>query len=92
MQITTTVLFLSAAIGVIATPIQPERTSVDVRDNASSRIEYTGKCTRSTNICRYEGQNNKIILISCPSAANLRCTNDGRACSYESSTKKVTCG
>jgi hypothetical protein len=42
MQITTAILFLSAAIGVLATPIDSEPVGIDVRDDGLGRLEYLG--------------------------------------------------
>jgi hypothetical protein len=42
MQITTAILFLSAAISVAATPIDPAPVAIDARDNDLGRIEYPG--------------------------------------------------
>lgn len=42
MQITTAILFLSAAIGVLATPIDSESVGINARDDGLGRIAYGG--------------------------------------------------
>ncbi|KAH7321797.1 antifungal protein [Rhexocercosporidium sp. MPI-PUGE-AT-0058] len=88
MQISKVTLFFIAAMGAVASPIEPSSDGIDAR---AELITYTGTCTRSDNTCKYKGQSGANTFIKCPTAANKKCTNDGRACSYDSASKVVTC-
>jgi hypothetical protein len=46
MQITTAAFLLFAAMGAVATPIEPQPDSIDVRDNPVARFEHSGVSSR----------------------------------------------
>jgi hypothetical protein len=48
MYITTAAVFLFAVMGAVATPIEAQPDSIDVRDNLVACFEYTGvrRCSR----------------------------------------------
>ncbi|KAI0904534.1 antifungal protein [Ustulina deusta] len=89
MQIATAALFLFAAVGAVATPVESNPNSVDVRDGAGILITYTGTCTKVKNECTYKGENGKDTFVKCPS--KKKCTKDGAKCAYDSVTKDVMC-
>ncbi|KAH7355634.1 antifungal protein [Pyrenochaeta sp. MPI-SDFR-AT-0127] len=91
MQITTAALMLFAALGVVATPIDSEPNSIDMRDEVDILIKYSGTCTRDKNECKYKNQENKDTFVKCPTLANKKCTNDGKTCTWDSVSKVVTC-
>ncbi|KAJ5118860.1 hypothetical protein N7448_010565 [Penicillium atrosanguineum] len=90
MQITKVSLFLFAAMGAIASPIDAESDGLNARVENAANIEYTGKCVAKDNNCRY-GIGGKTHLVKCPSAANTKCEKDGNKCTYDSYNGKVKC-
>ncbi|KAI0202405.1 antifungal protein [Astrocystis sublimbata] len=91
MQIINAALFLFAAMGAVATPLEAGSDGLDARGADAVLITYKGKCTKSSNTCKYTGQNGKTTIVSCPTARNLVCTNDNKECTFDSVDKKVTC-
>ncbi|KOC12588.1 hypothetical protein AFLA70_818g000280 [Aspergillus flavus AF70] len=91
MQITTVVLFLFAAMGAVATPIESESFGLDTRAEASTLIKYPGKCSKAKNECKFKGQTKKDTFVKCPSFANKRCTKDGNPCHFDSYSRTVDC-
>ncbi|KAE8365135.1 antifungal protein precursor [Aspergillus caelatus] len=91
MHLTTVVLFLFAAMGAVATPIESEAFGLDARAEASTLIKYPGQCTKAKNECKYKSQNKKNTFVKCPSFANKRCTKDGNWCQFDSYSRNVEC-
>ncbi|KAJ5871680.1 uncharacterized protein N7529_004033 [Penicillium soppii] len=90
MQITKIALFLFTAMRAVASPIDAEPDSLGVRAEDSPSIEYTGKCYKEDNNCKYQADR-KTHFVKCPSAANTRCEQDGNKCTYDSYNRKVKC-
>ncbi|PTU17405.1 hypothetical protein P175DRAFT_0560638 [Aspergillus ochraceoroseus IBT 24754] len=79
-------LFLFAALGAIASPIQadsPGSFELGARDGDNSLLSYPGKCTKDKNECRYETQSGLFALVKCPEFANRRCTRDEQDCEWD---------
>ncbi|KAJ5506749.1 hypothetical protein LT330_010451 [Penicillium expansum] len=91
MQITKIALFLFAAMGAVASPIEAEAESgINARAENGANVLYTGQCFKKDNICKYK-VNGKQNIAKCPSAANKRCEKDKNKCTFDSYDRKVTC-
>ncbi|KAJ5371913.1 hypothetical protein N7517_003919 [Penicillium concentricum] len=92
MQLTTVALFLFAAMGAVASPIESVENGLDARAEAAAQAKYTGTCTRSKNECRYKNDRGKTTFIKCPTKiANKRCTRDGAKCTVDTYNNSVDC-
>ncbi|KAJ5201889.1 uncharacterized protein N7498_006552 [Penicillium cinerascens] len=89
MQITKISLFLFAAMGAVASPVDAE-SGLNARAENAADIKYTGKCYTKDNECKYEADG-KTHLVKCPSAANTKCEKNGNKCTYDSYDRKVKC-
>ncbi|OQE36888.1 hypothetical protein PENCOP_c011G02314 [Penicillium coprophilum] len=92
MQITKVALFLFAAMGAMATPIESVENGLDARAEAGVLAKYTGTCNRAKNECKYKNDRGKTTFIKCPSKiANKRCTKDGAKCTVDTYNNSVDC-
>ncbi|KAJ6128123.1 hypothetical protein N7471_009340 [Penicillium samsonianum] len=91
MQITTVALFLFAAMGAVATPIESVSNGLDARAEAGILAKYTGKCTKSKNECKYKNDAGKDTFIKCPKFDNKKCTKDGNKCTVDTYNNAVDC-
>ncbi|KAI8316763.1 hypothetical protein K4K61_000041 [Colletotrichum sp. SAR11_59] len=85
MQIAKIALFLFAAIGVAANPVDIDDASgidagVSGGEDMNTFLTYTGKCTRGRNYkedtCKFKGQKGKTTIVRCPRFANQRVSFD----------------
>ncbi|EPS29334.1 hypothetical protein PDE_04283 [Penicillium oxalicum 114-2] len=90
MQITKISLFLFAAMGAVASPIDAESDGLNARAVNAANIQYTEKCYTKDNNCKYENDG-KTHFVKCPSAANTKCEKDGNRCTHESYNGNVKC-
>ncbi|GLA33915.1 hypothetical protein AnigIFM63309_003938 [Aspergillus niger] len=88
MQLTSIAIILFAAIGAIATPITAEADNLVAREAELSK--YGGECSVEHNTCTYL-KGGKDHIVSCPSAANLRCKTERHHCEYDEHHKTVDC-
>ncbi|RAK89801.1 hypothetical protein BO79DRAFT_286799 [Aspergillus costaricaensis CBS 115574] len=88
MQLTNIAIILFAAMGAIANPIAAESDDLLARDVQLSK--YGGECSLEHNTCTYR-KDGKNHVVSCPSAANLRCKTDRHHCEYDDHHKTVDC-
>ncbi|KAF5965014.1 antifungal protein [Fusarium bulbicola] len=94
MQFSAITIFLVAAMGVAATPIDSPAIALDARGSLEKRLDYKGTCTRSSNTCRYKGPNGRTAFKKCGTFANQKCTKDGAPCVWQSDKGvggKITC-
>ncbi|TDZ29110.1 Antifungal protein [Colletotrichum spinosum] len=90
MQFANTIVFLLAAMGAIASPVQPNSNDVGPVDLEGDGITYTGKCTRKTNECNFTASRKKKS-VKCPSLPNKTCTKDGAKCTYDILSQEIVC-
>ncbi|KAJ5801554.1 uncharacterized protein N7518_003622 [Penicillium psychrosexuale] len=73
MQIIKVTLFLCAAMGTVATPIDSVSDGLDARAESSALRDYNGVCFRAKNECRYKNDREKTSYVKCSSTiANNR--------------------
>ncbi|KAJ5153893.1 uncharacterized protein N7500_009332 [Penicillium coprophilum] len=68
MQITKVALFFFAAMGAVATPIEPVENGLDARAEAGVLVKYTGcpskiankRCTKDGAKCTVDTYNNSV--------------------------------
>ncbi|KAK8104621.1 uncharacterized protein PG998_011654 [Apiospora kogelbergensis] len=91
MQFSTVTLFLVAAMGAIATPVN-SADGVEARAEQGTLLEYTGTCTKAKNECKFKGQTGATTFVKCPTKPNNhRCFRDGNKCTFDSYSRKVVC-
>ncbi|KAI8260058.1 hypothetical protein K4K58_002136 [Colletotrichum sp. SAR11_239] len=99
MQIAKVALFLFAAIGVAANPVDVDGSGIDAGvssgEDMNTFITYTGKCSRGRNYkedtCKFKGQKGKTTIVRCPRFANQRCPRNGSKCTWDSYKRTTKC-
>ncbi|KAF4995278.1 hypothetical protein FGRMN_5243 [Fusarium graminum] len=91
MQFSTIALVFVAAMGAVATPVDPPAQDLDARGDLYPRLDYWGTCTKANNRCRYKNDKGRTVLQNCPKFTNKKCTKDGNRCKWDSAAKDLIC-
>ncbi|KAK8104619.1 antifungal protein [Apiospora kogelbergensis] len=86
MQFATAALFLFAAMGAIANPVEGNSEGIDVR---ATETIFHGTCSKVKDECNYKGEHGKLHHVKCP--PKDKCTKKGAKCTFNSKDKKVIC-